>query len=442
VDSTLRTDRQPTETAAEPDGEGMDAFDADALAAAAFHPELVPILPVEPIVGPAEVVAAVSPDSSYRLVKAAMDAATETLDLYIYNISAPYLIALVEAAIVRGVAVRIMYDPNDTNGEEKAKLEALELRGADVRKSPSTKTRRVFTVCHQKFVVVDREAVLIESANWAESSIPKLELPGKYKKANREWLVLIRSAAAAEWFASLFQADWDIPEMPGPDTLGIPEGFEGPSIMAPTFLAKLPDKLFDLQLFAAAGPITITPAISPQNYEAVLLSLIQSATASVDVQQQYIVDKGGATGRLLDALAARKDELEIRFMASPAFRKTGQEDNWEKSVKAVESRGMEGRIRAQNLKFFTHLHNKGVIVDRKTVVISSTNWSDNSIERAREAGVAIESAGIAGYFAAVFDFDWDNGWDAADVPANLAELAADALFRPDGFEEIHPADLA
>ena len=420
-----------------------DGIDDGPLAAfGGFDPTRVPILPIAPIVGPAEIVAAVSPDCSYRLVKPAIDAATETLDLYIYNISAEYLIDLITAAMGRGVAVRIMYDPNDTSGDEAAKLQALAVAGAQVRTSPSTAGRRVFTVCHQKFVVIDGTAVLIESSNWATSSIPRLESPGAYKKANREWLVLVRSTKAAAWFEGLFQADWDIPDMPTPDALAIPEGFEGPAVMVPAFLAKVPDKVFDLQTIPAAGSITILPAISPQNYEATLLSLIEGATASVDVQQQYIVDKGGATGRLLDALAARKDEIDIRMMVSPAFRKVGALDNWEQSVAAVTARGMQDRLRALNLKFFTHLHNKGVIIDRQTVVVSSTNWSDNSIERAREAGVVIESHEVAEYFAAVFDFDWDNGWDAADVPANLAALAEDALFRPGGFEEIHPADLA
>jgi phosphatidylserine/phosphatidylglycerophosphate/cardiolipin synthase-like enzyme len=83
-----------------------------------------------------------------------------------------------------------------------------------------------------------------------------------------------------------------------------------------------------------------------------------------------------------------------------------------------------------------------VIVDRRSVVVSSTNWSDNSIERAREAGVVVESPEVAGYFASVFDFDWGTAWDATDVPANLAVLFKEAMFEPEGFEEIHPADLA
>jgi phosphatidylserine/phosphatidylglycerophosphate/cardiolipin synthase-like enzyme len=415
-------------------------FDEPAdLAAFGFDPTRVPVLQIEPIVGPLEVVAAVSPDSSYRLVKPAIEAATTSIDLYIYNVSADYLVGLLAAALARGVAVRIMYDPNDTSGEEAAKLQAL--TGAQVRKSPSTGGRRVFTVCHQKFAVIDKKAVLIESANWATSSIPKIETAGTFKKGNREWLLLIRSKKVATFFKKLFQADWDIPELPLPDTLAIPE-LESPAVLVPAFLANIPDTLFDVREFPAAGPVTLHPMISPQNYEAVALSLIEGATTSIDIEQQYIVDRGGATSRLLDALGARKDEVEIRVIVSPAFRKTGAIDNWEASVAALDARGLKDRLRALNLKFFTHCHNKGLIVDRRTVVVSSTNWSDNSIERAREAGVAIESPDIAEYFASVFDWDWDNGWDAADVPSNLIELAADALFRPDGFEEIHPADLA
>ena len=57
-----------------------------------------------------------------------------------------------------------------------------------------------------------------------------------------------------------------------------------------------------------------------------------------------------------------------------------------------------------------------------------------------EAGV-IESPEVAGYFAGVFDWDWEIGWDPADVPANLASVFQEAVFEPAAFAEIHPADL-
>src|SRR5687768_9984248 len=47
--------------------------------------------------------AAVSPDCSYRFLKKAIDAAQSTLLLYIYDVSAPYLLDLLKAAKARGV---------------------------------------------------------------------------------------------------------------------------------------------------------------------------------------------------------------------------------------------------------------------------------------------------------------------------------------------------
>jgi phosphatidylserine/phosphatidylglycerophosphate/cardiolipin synthase-like enzyme len=406
-----------------------------------FDPDRVPTLPVEPVSEPVEVVAAASPDASYRLVKAAIEAATATVDLYIYNVSADHLVALLQGCLDRDVALRIMYDTHDTRGEEVAKLQ--QLAGADVRTAPSSGRRRVFTVCHQKFAVVDGKTLLIGSANWAASSIPLVETAGTFKKGNREWLLVLRSPTLAAWFARLFQADWEIPELAGPDSLLEDALLPDPAaVQVPALLANLPDEVFDLATFPSGPPVPMTPIISPQNYFDTVLALIQGAEHSIDVQQQYIVDGGGSTARLLDALAAKSDDVEIRVIVSPAFRKTGGTDNWEKSVAALAARGLDSKLRAMNLRFYTHCHNKGVIVDRSSVVVSSTNWSDNSIERAREAGVVVESAEIAGYFASIFDFDWSIGWDAADVPANLAELFEEAMFRPAAFDEIHPADLA
>jgi phosphatidylserine/phosphatidylglycerophosphate/cardiolipin synthase-like enzyme len=103
--------------------------------------------------------------------------------------------------------------------------------------------------------------------------------------------------------------------------------------------------------------------------------------------------------------------------------------------------GLLDRLRAINLASFTHLHNKGVLVDRKAVIVSSTNWSENSITRAREAGVLVESPAVAGYYARVVDVDWASGIDPADVPRHLAALG-EVLSRVDtATEEIHPADL-
>lgn len=406
-----------------------------------FDPDRAPPLDIVRFEEVTRLTAAVSPDCSYRLVKEALDQAVGELLVYVYNISAGHLVDLLAQARDRNVALRIMYDTTDTRGEERQKLQAL---GVELKAAPSSGRRQVFTVCHQKFVVVDSKLVLLGSANWAGTAIPKVTVPGKFRKGNREWLVAVADAALAGWFAQLFEADWNIPELEAP--AGLAAAAQWPElgdVMVPAALAAAPDQVFDLQRFHAPQGMAVTPLISPENYYEVVLGLVRAAQVSIDVEQQYIKAGGPKTRALLAALGQKHAEgVTVRIIVSPAFRKVGEVDSWEASVASLKKYGLDGRLRALNLEYFTHLHNKGVIVDRRQVVVSSTNWSENSIVQAREAGVLVESAPVAEYFARAVDLDWSLSWDAADVPANLVRMVQEALFVPDGFEAVHPADLA
>ncbi len=403
-----------------------------------FDPARVPEISITTFNEVRKVEAAVSPDCSYRLVKAALDAAQWEICLYIYNASAEHMLDLLRQAKNRGVHIRLMYDVTDTRGDERQKLQSL---GVDLKEAPSSDGRKVFTVCHQKFAVMDEEILLIGSANWATTSIPLVTVPQTFKKGNREWVVRIDNPALAKWFKGLFEADWNIPEVEMPARLAMEPQLVPESTFFPALLAKLPDQVFDLKSFDLTEPVRVTPIISPENYFDLAVKLIQEARTSIDIEQQYILAGGAKTAGLLAALQHRKNDITIRIIVSPAYRKEGAKDNWEQSMDYLEHFGLKDRLRAMNLSCYTHLHNKGVIADRAKVVVSSTNWSENSVTKAREAGVLIESPEIAGYFAEVFDFDWSIAWDAADVPANLVRLFDEAMFVPGGFEEVHPADL-
>lgn len=404
-----------------------------------FDAERVPEIEITSVEDVTRFTAAVSPDCSYRMVRDAIASAQREILLYIYNVSADHLIELLRERKEAGVNIRIMFDTHDTRGDEREKLRGLDV---EMKEAPSSKGRQVFTVCHQKFAVIDERTLLVASANWAGTAIPKVEIPGKFKKGNREWLLRMDNEELASWFKELFEADWDIPDMPGPAG-----GFQIPpeppgQILAPSLIVKAPDTVFDLEEFDLDQPARVTPIISPDNYFKTARRVILEAEESVYLQQQYILAGGAKTEGLLEALERRKDEIDIRIMVSPAFRKINQKDNWELSAKTLDAYGLKNRLRAVNSEYYTHCHNKGLIADRKIVFVSSTNWSENSITKAREAGVMVESEAIAEYFAKVFDFDWEIGWDAADVPDNLLKVFGDAMFQPDAFEEIHPADLA
>ena len=378
--------------------------------------------------------AAVSPDCSYRLVKAAIDAATTTLDLYIYNVSAQHLVDLLAAARDRGVTVRVMYDVMDTNGNERAKLNGL---GVPLKEAPSSGGRKVFTVCHQKFAVIDGRALLIGSANWAGTSIPLSPVAGKFKKGNREWLLHVEDKHVAEWFQTLFNFDWDIPSMQGPAGLTAQPAAGGLNPLdMPMQAFTPPDEVFDIFGPELTSEATLTPLTSPDNYSEEVLKLIRNAQSSIFIEQQYIKVGGPRTKALLTELAARRDDVDIRIIVSPAFK-----ESWDATVASLKAFGIDDRLRAMNLDFYTHLHNKGLLIDRRISVVTSTNWSENSIEKAREAGLIIESEELGGYYGSVFDFDWRISIDPADVANQLAALGAQVTAAPANVTQIHPSDL-
>lgn len=356
---------------------------------------------------------AVSPDCSYRLLAQALSQTKHELLIYIYNVTSEALLELVGAVRDKGVKIRMMVDYTDTRGDEMTKLKALKL-GADLRAAPSIGDRQVFSVCHQKFIVIDGRTTIVESANWASSSIPVLEQPGAYKRANREWLARIDDPKLAAWFKALFEADWNIPAAAGVQAMA-----EIPAVptMNAEARAEPPPQVFDIRHAAAAA--SVTPVVSPDNYLAAVTKLLAGAQKSIDVQQQYIL-AGDGVKELLEVIEERKATgCRVRLMSSAAFA-----ENWQNTIDTVATVGLDADLKAVNPKWITHCHNKGVIVDGRWAVVSSTNWSENSILRAREAGLLIDSAEIAAYFTQVFDLDWKEGLSAKQAAEALVALPA------------------
>jgi phosphatidylserine/phosphatidylglycerophosphate/cardiolipin synthase-like enzyme len=48
-----------------------------------------------------------------------------------------------------------------------------------------------------------------------------------------------------------------------------------------------------------------------------------------------------------------------------------------------------------------------MIVDNKSVLISSINWNEDSVTLNREAGIIINNEDVARYYSNVFFYDWN-----------------------------------
>ena len=181
--------------------------------------------------------------------------------------------------------------------------------------------------------------------------------------------------------------------------------------------------------------MTVSPLTSPDNYFDRVLPLVRNARKRIWLEQQYIEGAGGpAVPRLLDAVSQKqRSGVDVRIVVSSRFN-----DSWVATKETLQDAKLISRLRAINLDNFTHCHNKGVIVD-DAVIVSSTNWSENSIRRAREAGILILSADVAGFFSQVFEDDWKTGWSVstADSQASSFEAVAGPV---DDELTIDPAD--
>lgn len=54
------------------------------------------------------------------------------------------------------------------------------------------------------------------------------------------------------------------------------------------------------------------------------------------------------------------------------------------------------------------LHNKGMVVDGRKTLISSINWTKNSMTNNRETAVIVDSPEVAGFYRGLFNDDWEN----------------------------------
>lgn len=380
--------------------------------------------------GAIEMKAAVSPDCSYQLLQSAIAQATNgsKVDVYIYSISAPHLMQLLKEACDRGASIRLMYDPSQMRAADAQKLRNF---GIEVRIAPSHDPRRVFTVCHQKFLVIDRKLAVIESANWANTSIPERPAGAPRKKGNREWLLRVDDKDIASWYADLFEADWNIPSLESFAAVAAPPALPALSFRAPRFAAP---RDFSIATFTGQQ-MSVSPLTSPDNYFDKVLPMIRAARKRVWLEQQYIEAGGDSTvPRLLDAVAQKHTAgIDVRLIVSSRFK-----ESWDSTKETIQDAKLTDCLRAINLDNFTHCHNKGVIVD-DAVIVSSTNWSENSIRRAREAGILVHSANVAGFFAEVFEDDWKTAWSISTADAQAS--AFEAVAEPGGEDlTIDPAD--
>lgn len=348
----------------------------------------------------------VSPDSSYEVVEEAIRSAKRSIEISVYEFTHPGIAKLIADADLRGVSVRILVEGSPVGGissEQANLLTSLNVSGIPVDLMGSSGGERSrYRFLHAKYLIIDGESVLIISENFKESGIPYTGFEG-----NRGWGVWIQDARLADYFSMVYAEDSVGREV-------VPLTREREWVM--------PDRIKVSPRTSRYAPLlidgaTVTPVISPDTSHLVP-AMIAEATTTLEIQQAYINNWTKDTPNpWLDAsLDAASRGVSVRILLDASwFSIEGDQDNDEmvafiNEYAERENLPLEARLIDATRAGVTKIHNKGVIVDGRNVLVSSINWNENSPMNNREAGVIISHPDAARYYLNVFEEDWKSGY--------------------------------
>ena len=363
--------------------------------------------PYQRLYGVAEVMMFVSPDCSYRAVVSELDNATKSIYINIYEFTSPFLCDAVVNALQRNVVVRIFLEGSPVGGVDERELAILHRiagYGGKIRFIISDTENRIhnrYPYNHGKYLIIDNHTVIVESCNWGKTGVPNDASFG-----NREWGIIVRNNRVAHYFLSVFQDDWNPSRC---DSCCLENmNFEVPEDFFLDYTTYRGRYSPQFQPRKINGTCNVTPVFSPDTSLQALQDLISSAQNCIYIQQLYFYTEWKTkVCPLIPLLIQKADEgVDIRIILNynPSFSPTNAKCNQTK--KLLRSHGIKVQYLYTNWSYFTNMHNKGMIVDNTSVLISSINWNENSIMRNREAGVIVEHPEVASYYSEVFFSDW------------------------------------
>lgn len=273
------------------------------------------------------------------------------------------------------------------------------------------------SLMHHKFVVIDRQTVIVGSANFTLSDIHG-DFANLESQGNANHLLKISSPALAEIFTQEFNLMWGDGEAGRNDSL---------------FGVNKPYRPAQTLTLATHSSLTVqfSPTASRYTWEQSVNGLIgktlSQATRQVDLMlfvfsEQKLSDilesnhnKGVQVRTLIDPGFAYRDYsegLDMMGVALPGQRCRYEAGNrpWQKAIATVG---------VPNLPDGDLLHHKVGLIDDRIVITGSQNWSDAANGSNDENLLVIRNATVAAHFKREFDRLYTGA--SLGVPVSLQE---------------------
>jgi len=377
-----------------------------------------------------------SPRSNLILALQAILSAQKSIVMNAYELTSYEIADALIQKLDEGVRVQILQEGQPVGGLipeaidiQKKIVKAMErnasaqVHGYWVMTSKTPKGKRRFRYNHAKYIIVDEKGVLVGSENYSPSGQPD---PGS-PSGTRGWQTFIYDQQMVRNFMDIFTKD-------SRTSFGDLVALYQPKAQLPQVLSNMGEWISQMQASVKTDlgsrfswmlsdePKTLEAdhvefLTSPDSSLVGLLSFIESARETLDVQLMSFNPMWGKTGEvspLLDALVASgKRGVKIRVLVndSTAFGASNEGDL--RLIKTIEDLAKQNKIALHAVIANLHkmqvkyVHNKGALADGYKTLISSINWNQNSVENNRETALAIDSTAINHHYQHIFDLDWE-----------------------------------
>jgi cardiolipin synthase A/B len=397
-----------------------------------------------------------APDNSQELLLSTLRGAKRSLLVNIYEFEHPKIADLLVERIRAGIDTRMLVEGEPVGGlSDESKAILSEIRQAMVEaKNPDNRLflmtgvqggkERRFRFNHAKYVVADGEVVLVSSENFSVNGHPDAG-----KKGNRGWGMAVKDAATAQRFTALFAGDVDLKHG---DVKEIPTRPRATG--SRRIVAAPPEDRAAPRIAGGKGEVDSVELLTSPDSLKGLTSLIRSARDSIEVEHMSYPstwltsdDKRRQSPLVAALLQAARNGVKVRVLLNDedVFGKPVHEAarDLADSKNEITAKLLMNRARCENLKIaarivsvekvgITYIHNKGMIVDGRTVMVSSINGTQNSVMNNREVALVVRGEDAGRYYGSAFAFDWKNSpaLPKDDMPCRSEPRAL--AFSPDG----------
>ncbi len=329
-----------------------------------------------------------SPENSYQVLSGYLSGLDKSAYIEVYTFTNLDFADRVVEARNRGVDVITIVDGNPA-GEKVNTTIACYLEQNNI---PVYLHKRGARYMHAKYIVGDNNSAAILSENFGPDG----------SRFNRGWGDVIEESGIDEKLGGVFAED-----LKNSDRFYCQDTVE-------KAVSKKPREIQNKK-FIEPEPQLI---LAPDAVESIL-ALINSAEKSLYIEQFYIYKewKSGPNLFLEAAVEKARKGVDVKVLMDSNYYNTQSEDpnsnyntaEYIKNISRSDNISLDVKLADLGKLGLSKIHNKGAIIDNKTVLISSINWNENSPRKNREIGIVITGES-AGYFLEKFWSDWNSGY--------------------------------